>query len=45
MQEEWVLALEGLSFPKEQASEPLESYSAVQLVCPAGAPGASQFFS
>ena len=31
IQEEWVFVLEGLSFPKEQATNPLESYSAVEL--------------
>jgi predicted ATPase/DNA-binding CsgD family transcriptional regulator len=29
--EEWVLPLEGLSFPEDDANSPLESYSAVQL--------------
>src|SRR5688572_2865769 len=31
VQEEWVFVLDGLRVPGEQASEPLESYSAVQL--------------
>jgi len=31
IQEEWVLALEGLSFPEGEDSAPLESYSAIQL--------------
>jgi len=31
LQEEWVLALDGLSFPENTALLPLESYSAVQL--------------
>ena len=31
VQEEWVLALEGLAFPNDQAALPQESYSAVQL--------------
>jgi predicted ATPase/DNA-binding CsgD family transcriptional regulator len=31
VQEEWVLALDGLSFPDEKTSESLENFSAVQL--------------
>ncbi len=31
LQEEWVLALDGLSFPRDSSSDALESYSAVQL--------------
>src|SRR5262245_12694881 len=31
IQEEWVFAVDGLSFPKIQTSDALESYSAVQL--------------
>ncbi len=31
IQEEWVLALEGLSFPEGEANQPLEAYGAVQL--------------
>lgn len=31
LQEEWVLTLDGLSFRKDGAADPLESYSAVQL--------------
>jgi predicted ATPase len=31
VQEEWVLALEGLSFPKDETHASLEDYSAVQL--------------
>jgi len=31
LQEEWVLALDGLSFPENKTDIPLESYSAVQL--------------
>ncbi|NIN64081.1 MAG: SARP family transcriptional regulator, partial [Anaerolineae bacterium] len=31
LQEEWVYEIEGLTYPKDQASEEIESYSAVEL--------------
>ena len=45
VQEKWVLALEGLSFPQDEANTPLESYSAVQLFRAARATGAGEFFA